>query len=237
MEVVNDRYHGCVIITHTKEDVTGSLPTKVKIQRRFSQMLRYNTIGEKNITDATDLNFTALDYYVKPNKSYDYMFVYEFSTGEELSSKITISTPFVGILLRDSRGEYISGLNAKCSYKRNRAVKYVQSFYGRTPHAIINGNANYDTGNCSGLFLPLDDKGKPIICNPGQWNAEWNKAFLDFLTNGEVKLLKIYSGEMWMVQIDDTPYEELASVGSISDFRFSWTEITDVPETELVVFT
>lgn len=235
MKVMNDRYRGYVTITFCQADVTGTLPEKILIKRKLSSALNYSTIGEVAISATSDLDFTVRDYFAIPNKTYTYACVPVVDSVEGTPVTGDVAVTFVGILVRDSTNAFVCGLNPEITSKRNCPVQYVKPFNGRTPHAVSNGSANYDTGTCKGLFLPLDSAGKPTLPTPASWNAEWNKSFLDFLTNRQTKLLKKYDGSIWMIHVDDTPYEEIGNVGSISLFSFNWTEIGDVPVANTVV--
>jgi hypothetical protein len=109
---------------------------------------------------------------------------------------------------------------------RNNQVNYTTTIGARTPYRISNANTNYTTGSSSAIFCPIDMNGNPIKTVTKGYISE----VVDFLTDGETKLLKTSDGDMWFVSID--PQIQISFdnyyIGS-SQISFDWTEIDDIP--------
>lgn len=233
--------------------------TKIYVGKQYPGSNAWERVQLFDVDDPSNFSFTFVDYYVIPMKTYRYIFV-PFKTDTQQSQSPGLSFPSndyitplqEGVMITDGETYYYSDLDVEIKASRQYAVSYVQPYYARTPHAIHNGNLDYYKGSCSALWLPKDDSGNYIKEGCSEWkrirtegNWEWIKTregsneykqgFMNWLTDGNPKVLKTRQGQAWLVSIDEeiSNYDDdFIDDGHIS---FNWTEIGDMPTTGGIV--
>lgn len=187
------------------------------------------TLKEFEIEDSTDFSFSIYDLLGKSGTTYTYYILPLIGTGDSATEGLglveEITAKLNGVFITDGDEWYYSDLNAKVEFERSYSVSYVTPYYSKYPHAIQTGYGNYNHGSCSALWLPKD--------NTNHYTKEgcddYKEAFIDFLTNGEKKVLKDRQGHIWCISIDEdiTGYaDDYIADGEVS---FNWTEIGEVP--------
>ena len=231
---------GYAVMTFDSTDARGFTDTftKIYVGKQYPGSNVWQKVQLFDVEDPSDFSFTFIDYYVTPNKDFRYIFVpYKTATqqsespGLALPSRGYITPLLEGVMITDGQTSYYSDLDVEISANRQYAVSYVQPYYARTPHAIHNGSLDYYKGSCSALWLPKDSNGDYTKegCN------EYKQEFMNWLTDGNLKILKTRQGQVWQISIDEeiSNYDDdFIDDGKIS---FNWTEIGDVPTTGGIV--
>lgn len=232
ISATNNQYLGCVDFESTKQ--TSSLDNisyMIIFRRKHGFLGSYDRIVEKKINTVSDLDYSYLDITVRSGTSYDYYV--ELTNSIEASRNIiefgsisNVKCEFDGMFVGDYDTQYMAQFNSSTSQTRNTQSNYVTTLSGRTPYVITNSNLNYTTGQSSGLFMQLDENNNPLVDETG----DYMRQVVDYLSDGENKLLKTSSGDMWYVFIDpgiDVAFND--NYLGYNPISFNWTEIDDVP--------
>lgn len=219
----------CEIADFSQNDL--SKITAIRIKRQAPPDADLLVIGEVVVAGQEDLLFTVRDITAQSNKRYKYFCIPVLGDQEGVGSVGEVESRFSAIFVGNLDQQYVVALNAKCEYKRKYNMTYVQTYYRRFPHAIQNGSQNFSTGSVTGLFLARDSS--------GEFTKEdahsYKQRVLDFLTNGEWKLIKTGEGHIWYVQIDGELQEDHSDFIGASTITFGWTEIGPVTMDGIVI--
>lgn len=235
--IVSNPYKGLVEISSTVQQGASESIEYVLIYRRLHGTLDdYVRVYQKVITSTSQLTFEDTDITVRAGDTYDYYI--ELTDGItagytviEFGTISSVECWFDGLFIGDYDTQYLAPLNCNTSTTRNTQASYVTTLAGRTPYRVSNANLNYTTGQSSALFVPLDEYHQPVKLT----TKEYTEQVVDFLTNGENKILKTSDGRVWCVSIDpdvSISFDDYY-IGS-STISFNWTEIDDVPTTKKV---
>lgn len=208
--------------------------SKIVISRKEVNSYSWKDIHVIDVNSVSDLTFECLDILTLSGKTYSYNVELMSSSSvmpieTELHEGIT--THFEGLFVGDFEKYYVAGTNYKTETKRNMQVEYVTTLSGRYPFRISNADTNYTTGTSSGLFLKLDSTGKSFIPDD---HHEYSNEVLDFLCDGNAKILKTHDGQAWYVSIDGNPNKVYSEFYGMNALQFNWTEIGELPTTGMV---
>lgn len=227
----NNPYTGCIDVKIRKGGSLGANIAYLKLYRKETNYSgSFELLYKKPISAIEDLDIDITDITVK--SGCNYMYSLDLLTGEEASASIkengsaTSSCWFDGLFVGDFDVQHMAQLNCSTSHDRKTEVNYITTLASRTPYRVSNSNVNYTTGKSSGLFLELDQYNNLISGD----NCNYTNRIVDYLSDGNEKVLKTSDGGMWYVTIDDDIsvdfddyYKGMRSVS------FDWTEIGDVP--------
>lgn len=213
-------------IVSAKDGTALGSVTGVKIKRRELGDTAWTVIFTKTVSSINDFDYTFYDKYTRSRRTYEYRVVPMIGATEGTAVDKSIECNFDEIYISDTSAEYILVLDADFTHTMNASVMFQKTLNSQFPRVIRNSAAKYESGTVSAIPLPLDARGNPTSVG-GQ---KFKEQFINFLINGEQKLLKTYEGHLWAVDIGDTPKEEKAEVEGASKVSFDWTE-TDITPT------
>ncbi len=229
--VENLQNRGTIKITSTSNGDSPGDINKVRIKRKKTGTVTFVTLTEISISAASDFTYTYYDKECRSGVSYDYQVIPVNSESvEQLGQTATVVSSFDGIFISDSTADWYCELNATYDYTVNTSVSYVKPLRSKFPIRVSNGQTRYCTGEVEGLFLPKDSNdcyndAVSIIAAA----RDYKNLLIDFLCNGNTKLLKTYDGLIWNVGIDANPKENFSPYPGASEIKFNWTEIADPP--------
>ena len=124
-----------------------------------------------------------------------------------------------------------------CDTTRNIPSSNVELLNSKYPLFVRNSIANYDTGECEGMFIKMtDDDGQ---CSTEMLDTEndyartmYQKEVMDFICDGTPKILKLPDGRMWIVQVTPNPTDTADTQYNNRNISFSWAEIGDANSEE-----
>ena len=234
VETKNNPYRGGIEIESTTSKTSIGNVTSIAINRKRYDKTGWISIYTIPVTTVDDLKFNLFDITVLSGKSYYYKI--DVMVGNNiLESQIldTVDCWFDGLFVGDFNQQFIAGSNFSVDPVRNTQVAYVTTLNSRTPYRISNANTNYSSGSASGLFLKVTADGKKFIPDD---DHSYSTSVLDFLTDGEGKVLKTHDGLGWYVSIDESPSSPYNDgYTGMNSIRFNWTEIGDMPLFGVVV--
>ena len=206
--------------------------SKITILRSIANAGDYSIVKTIEPTTVDDLKFHLADIGGVSGKTYDYVvYVYKQDTlipaesdlFEDLICKVD------GLFIGDGTAQYFAVANFKTEHVRNIQVEHVTTLSGRLPYRISNADTNYETGTSSGLFMYI--QGCTLIPD---YNHTLSKEILDWLTDGNSKVLKTHDGQAWVISIDDKPAENYSEFLGAHTVEFDWVEIGELSEVQLV---
>lgn len=165
----------------------------MQLKRREVGSSKWTSLAGYLITDLDNLNFAFADYFARGRDTkYEYSVTYVLKDGTELPYiSASAVSDFYGAVISDGVISYHIFLDPKItSVTRNRESNVVTTLNSRYPYVFFGSEANYDSGTFSGTII------KRIGCD--NWDIansyQYREDYVDWLTNGQAKILKIEDG-------------------------------------------
>lgn len=204
------------------------------IKRRLPGTFLWQTIYVREINTIDDFKLVCDDYYVPAGAEIEYAIVPVYYGLEQEYNTIKVTQEFNWMFLISGDGT-VYGTNITdgfCDTTRNIPSSNVELLNYKYPIFVRNSQANYDTGECKGCFIQIHtDDGE---CSEEQLSPQYDyarvkyqKEVMDFISNGEPKVLKLPDGRMWIVQVTPNPTDTADNVYYYRQISFSWVEIGD----------
>lgn len=200
----------------------------ITISRRDTSGGSWVDVYKKEANTVNDLSFELFDILAVSGAKYHYnVDIYQGNSFVESQLYENVQCYFEGLFVGNFKEFYVAGSNFKTDYKVNRLVEYVTTLSSKYPYAVSNAAVNYITGTSTGLFLETTSDGKKF--DRDTYSRMTDKV-INFLRNGEDKILKTHDGHVWYVNIDASPQQVNSGFWGVNDIQFSWTEIGEVPK-------
>lgn len=200
----------------------------IRIKRRIKGTFDWLTLETIPINEPADLTFAFVDRLNAWGTEYEYAFVPVINQQESTYIINEILSEFNGVFIGDFNSTYrlVYGVDFGTS-SLNQQVGVFTPLGKKYPVIVANGELNYDSGTVTATILNNDFadtrevKVKEIV--------EQKKILSDFLMNKKPKLLRTWTGEVWLCMITDSPQYTYAQGSGlkIPKLTFSWTEIGD----------
>lgn len=200
-------------------DLTGVTHTKVAFSRTVQEESDYlELVVVENPSDTV----IAIDKYPIPGKSYTYKAV-------AFNGDIIVGTYYNNIsytnnyiTISDVVGSYSAvGDMTKHPINRNDRGTILETMDNQYPYQIINGSADYDSGQVEGMFSTIKDD-----CSVDMNNKALSNILRAWLNNGRAKLLTYYTGEAWIVAVNGVSTSDPDN-DDVYSTSFNWTAIGD----------
>lgn len=208
----------------------------ILLKRRSEGEFKWKTIVVKEIHTIDDFVINYPDYFVASGQTVEYAVV-NVLHGSEGNYAITRITPRFDkmFLIEDGTVWGTEITDGYCNTTRNIPSSTVELLNSRYPVFIRNTAANYDTGSCTGSFVPLiDEEG----CEPA-YDAQYDyqriryqREFMDFICDGVPKILKLPDGRMWIIQVTPSPADNAVQNYNDREISWTWVEIGDANSEE-----
>lgn len=174
----------------------------MQLKRREVGSSKWTSLAGYLITDLDNLNFVFADYFARGRDTkYEYSVTYVLKDGTELPYiSASAVSDFYGAVISDGVVSYHIFLDPKItSVTRNRESNVVTTLNSRYPYVFFGSEANYDSGTFSGTII------KRIGCD--NWDIansyQYREDYVNWLTNGQAKILKIEDGREWLMTVSD----------------------------------
>ena len=124
--------------------------------------------------------------------------------------------------------------DGNCDTTRNIPSSTVELLNSRYPIFIRNTIANYDTGNCKGSFVPLDEESCEFAYDSEKDHSriKYQREFMDYTCDSIPKILKLPDGRLWLVQVPPNPTDTANQQYNDREISWSWVEIGNVDSEE-----
>lgn len=159
------------------------------------------------------------------------MLVFSLLNGVENGRDIKeIMVSFDGIFISDLTHNYgtILDIGSIDTTRNNYKLTKQEIPMYRYPFAHTFGDLNYDSGEVSGYFVPMNDNCDFEL----EKSFEYQKNIMNWLTNGMPKILKSFDGRMWMINVDGSPTDSIDGHWQHRIIDFQWYESGDYTDEE-----
>lgn len=148
---------------------------------------------------------TIYDRLVGCNKEYEYQAIPVLLDGTEATSLFAVYNgdrlvKWSGHYIFDGISEWHCNINTTLEWTRNKLGSVVNTLYNKYPYRVNVSQNNYDTISISGTHMKVDCSKAEIF--EIEKNAEYNKTYDDFITNERVKLIRDWTGRIWIAELD-----------------------------------
>lgn len=203
------------------------------IKKRESTEFEWVTIKTKEINTLDDLIINFDDHMVASGSTYEYAVVPVLYGSEGVYSSTNSSVTFSKMFIVEHDTIYSTAItDGYCDTTRNIPSTNVELLNSRYPIFVRNSIANYDTGQCTGMFMPEENNEECTDINfnkDGDYiRTSYQKGFMDFICDGVPKILKLPDGRMWLIQVTPNPTDSAKDAYNMRDISFSWVEIGSV---------
>ena len=195
------------------------------------------TLYSQPISQASDMDFTFIDFLNQYGKTYKYALVplltqtqsgveVEVEGGYTVSNEV--QSVFDGVFIADSTGSQKCKANVGYgNVDMNQVVGSITPIGAKYPIIVTNSHNQYHNGSISGTIVPDDYYFNGNLSRIDMVNKR--NELEQFLTNKRVKVIKDWNGNIWLVMIAGNvscTFNNNYGMG-IVDFSTNWTEVGD----------
>ena len=195
------------------------------------------TLYSQPITQASDMDFTFIDFLNQYGKTYKYALVplltqtqsgveVEVEGGYTVSNEV--QSVFDGVFIADSTGSQKCKANVGYgNVDMNQVVGSITPIGAKYPIIVTNSHNQYHNGSISGTIVPDDYYFNGNLSRIDM--VKKRNELEQFLTNKRVKVIKDWNGNIWLVMIAGNvscTFNNNYGMG-IVNFSTNWTEVGD----------
>lgn len=237
--VVNNACDGYIsVISNLSEEYDESI-TNILVKRQDVADVSgaWLTLHSQPITQASDMNFTFIDFTNQYGKTYKYVLVPLLTQTQsgvevEVEGGYTVSDEvqsiFDGVFIVDSIGSQKCKANVGYgNVDMNQTVGTITPIGSKYPVVITNSKNQYHNGSISGTIVPDDYYFNGNLSRIDMVNKR--DELEQFLTNKRAKIIKDWNGKIWLVMIMDNvscTFNNNYGMG-IVNFSTNWIEVGD----------
>ena len=195
------------------------------------------TLYSQPISQASDMDFTFIDFLNQYGKTYKYALVPLLTQTQsgvevEVEGGYTVSdevqSVFDGVFIADSTGSQKCKANVGYgNVDMNQVVGSITPIGAKYPIIVTNSHNQYHNGSISGTIVPDDYYFNGNLSRIDMVNKR--NELEQFLTNKRVKVIKDWNGNIWLVMIVGNvscTFNNNYGMGIVS-FSTNWTEVGD----------
>ena len=198
---------------------TADTVSSVRIKRRKSNEHTWLTLFEIPIKTNDDFQFEVFDKYAQGSQDYYYALVPVIENVEGNINKNFVTSEFNDYFILDKDVSYSIIFNTNLNIEINKNVSVINTLGRKYPFVISNGMSKYKTGSLEFSLAQIID------CEIDIKNGyNYRTQFEEWITNGIPKILKDWTGKIYMIDITssipiDYSFYELPS------YQIQFTEI------------
>lgn len=237
--VVNNACDGYISVISNLSDQYSASITNILVKRQDVADVSgvWLTLYSQPITQASDMDFTFIDFTNQYGKTYKYALVPLLTQTQsgvevEVEGGYTVSDEvqsiFDGVFIADSTGSQKCKANVGYgNVDMNQAVGTITPIGAKYPVVITNSKNQYHNGSISGTIVPDDYYFNGNLSRIDMVNKR--NELEQFLTNKRVKIIKDWNSNIWLVMIMDNiscNFNNNYGMG-IVNFSADWLEVGD----------
>ena len=237
--VVNNACDGYIsVISNLSGEYDASI-TNILVKRQDVDDVSggWLTLYSQPISQASDMDFTFIDFLNQYGKTYKYALVplltqtqsgveVEVEGGYTVSNEV--QSVFDGVFIADSTGSQKCKANVGYgNVDMNQVVGSITPIGAKYPIIVTNSQNQYHNGSISGTIVPDDYYFNGNLSRIDMVNKR--NELEQFLTNKRVKVIKDWNGNIWLVMIVGNvscTFNNNYGMGIVS-FSTNWTEVGD----------
>lgn len=237
--VVNNACDGYISVISNLSDQYSASITNILVKRQDVADVSgaWLTLYSQPITQASDMNFTFIDFTNQYGKTYKYALVPLLTQTQsgvevEVEGGYTVSdevqSVFDGVFIADSTGSQKCKANVGYgNVDMNQVVGSITPIGAKYPIVITNSQNQYHNGSISGTIVPDDYYFNGNLSRIDMVNKR--NELEQFLTNKRAKIIKDWNGNIWLAMIMDNvscTFNNNYGMG-IVNFNTNWVEVGD----------
>ena len=237
--VVNNACDGYISVTSNLSGEYGEGITNILVKRQDVDDVSggWLTLYSQPISQASDMDFTFIDFLNQYGKTYKYALVPLLTQTQsgvevEVEGGYTVSdevqSVFDGVFIADSTGSQKCKANVGYgNVDMNQVVGSITPIGAKYPIIITNSQNQYHNGSISGTIVPDDYYFNGNLSRIDM--VKKRNELEQFLTNKRVKVIKDWNGNIWLVMIEGNvscTFNNNYGMG-IVDFSTNWIEVGD----------
>lgn len=237
--VVNNACDGYISVTSNLSGEYDENITNILVKRQDVDDVSggWLTLYSQPISQASDMDFTFIDFLNQYGKTYKYALVPLLTQTQsgvevEVEGGYTVSdevqSVFDGVFIADSTGSQKCKANVGYgNVDMNQVVGSITPIGAKYPIIITNSYNQYHNGSISGTIVPDDYYFNGNLSRIDM--VKKRNELEQFLTNKRVKVIKDWNGNIWLVMIMGNvscTFNNTYGMG-IVDFSTNWTEVGD----------
>ena len=237
--VVNNACDGYIsVISNLSEQYDESI-TNILVKRQDVADVSgaWLTLYSQPITQASDMDFTFIDFTNQYGKTYKYALVPLLTQTQsgvvvQIEGGYTVSdnvdSIFDGVYIADQTN--VERVKAGVGYGNidmNQGVGSITPIGSKYPIVITNSQNQYHNGSVRGTIVPNDFYSNGNLSRIDMVNKR--DELEQFLTNKRAKIIKDWNGKMWLVMIMSNvncSFDDNYGMGMVS-FSADWLEVGD----------
>lgn len=195
----------------------------VVVKRRLFGTFNWYTVASHPIEVEDDFIFMGVDKFAQANVTYEYALVpYDNDNNPGVYGIQKVDSYFDKIFIMNKEKTYGTfHTSGNIDTTRNIFGSYNVPLNSRYPVFFHSGKGNYDSGSVDGKFYDLDEACQ-IIEDKGYF---YKKGLMDFLTDGDPKILKHPDGRIWLAQVIPSPTDSADITYQFRNIEFQWIEV------------
>ena len=237
--VVNNACDGYIsVISNLSAEYDESI-TNILVKRQDVEDVSgtWLTLHSQPITQASDMDFTFIDFLNQYGKTYKYALVPLLTQTQsgvevEVEGGYTVSDEvqsiFDGVFISDSTGSQKCKANVGYgNVNMNQSVGSITPIGSQYPIIVTNSNNRYHNGSISGMIVPDDYYYNGNLSRIDMVNKR--NELEQFLTNKRAKIIKDWNSNIWLVMIMDNidcSFDNNYGMGIVT-FNANWLEVGD----------
>lgn len=205
------------------------------LKSRTEGHFKWKTIFVKEVHTLEDFEINYPDYLVASGQPVEYAIVPVYYGYEGIYSTTSIVSKFDKMFLIEGGTVWGTEItDGFCDTTRNIPSSNVELLHRRYPIFVRNTIANYDTGNCKGKFVPLDEETCELYYDSDHdyERIKYQRAYMDYICDGVPKTLKLPDGRLWLTQTTPNPTDTANQQYNDREITWSWVEVGDVDSEE-----
>lgn len=237
--IVNNACDGYISVISNLSDQYSASITNILVKRQDVADVSgdWLTLYSQPVTQASDMDFTFIDFTNQYGKTYKYALVPLLTQTQsgvevEVEGGYTVSdevqSVFDGVFIADSTGSQKCKANVGYgNVDMNQTVGTITPIGAKYPVVITNSQNQYHNGSISGTIVPDDYYFNGNLSRVDMVNKR--NELEQFLTNKRAKIIKDWNGNIWLVMIMDNvscTFNNNYGMG-IVNFNTNWVEVGD----------
>ena len=202
-------------------DYSASNVSMMRIKRRKNNEHEWIRIHEIPIEDNSDFDFELFDRYAQAYQDYYYALIPMINSVEGNMSTSQIFSEFDAYFITDKTISYPILFNTSLNLEIQRQTSTINTLGSKYPYVISNTTNNYKKGSIQFSLIPVID------CQLApEEGYEYRQNFEKWITNGEPKILKDWTGQIFMIQVIDAIPIDYSFV-KMPTYNMSFVEVGD----------
>ena len=195
----------------------------VVVKRRIQGTFDWYTVASHPIETEEDFIFDGIDKFNQSGVTYEYALVpYDKDYNPGVYGVISVESKFNDLFVIGSDKSYKTFFTSgNVDTTRNIPGNYNVPLNSRYAVFFHSGKMNFDSGSMDGKFYDIDDHCQ-LTEDPGY---QFKKGLMDFLTNGEPKVLKHSDGRIWLIQVVPSPKDSADTTYKYRNITFEWIQV------------